>query len=77
MGLRPRELAAFHEILAWGREPNSNPVLRFFGSTIEDVADAYRTLAAEWKHLLPSGNNRAKVRMTGKDKVKVKESALG
>ena len=77
MGLRPRELAALHEILTWGREPNNNPVLRFFGSTFEDFSDACRTLAAKWKHLLPTGNNRVKVRMTGKDKVKVTESTLG
>jgi hypothetical protein len=77
MGLRPKELAALHEILTWGREPNNNPVLRFFGSTFEDFSDALRTLAAKWKHLLPTGNNRVKVRMTGKDKVKVKESTLG
>ena len=77
MGLRPKELAALHEILTWGREPNNNPVLRFFGSTFEDFSDACRTLAAKWKHLLPTGNNRVKVRMTGKDKVKVKESTLG
>ena len=54
-------------------------MLRFFGSTFEDVSDACRTLAAKWKHLLPTGtgNNRVKVRMTGKDKVNVKESTLG
>ena len=77
LGLRPRELAALHEVLTWGREPNNNPVLRFFGSTFEDFSDACRTLAAKWKHLIPTGNNRVKVRMTGKDKVKVKESTLG
>ena len=70
-------MAALHEILTWGREPNNNPVLRFFGSTFEDFSDACRTLAAKWKHLLPTGNNRVKVRMTGKDKVKVKETTLG
>ena len=52
-------------------------MLRFFGSTFEDFSDACSTLAAKWKHLLPTGNNRVKVRMTGKDKVKVKESTLG
>ena len=77
MGLRPKELAALHEILTWGRESGNNPVLRFFGSTFEDFSDACRTLAAKWKHLLPTGNNRVKVRMTGKDKVKVKETTLG
>ena len=77
MGLRPRELAALHEVLTWAREPNNNPVLRFFGSTFEDFSDACRTLAAKWKHLRPTGNKRVKVRMTGKDKVKVKESTLG
>ena len=78
MGLKPRELAALHECLAWGREPGNNPVLRFYGQTFEDFSDACRTLAAKWKHLLPTGNNRVKVRMTGKDRVKkVKESTLG
>ena len=77
MGLKPRELAALHECLTWGRQPGNNPVLRFFGTTFEDFSDACRTLAAKWKHLLPTGNNRVKVRMTGKDKVKVKESTLG
>ena len=77
MGLRPKELAALHEVLTWGREPGNNPVLRFFGSTFEDFSDACRTLAAKWKHLLPTGNNRVRVRMTGKDKVNVKESTLG
>ena len=77
MGLRPRELAALHEILMWGRELGNNSVLRFFGSTFEDFSDACRTLASKWKHLLPTGNNRVKVRMTGKDKVNVKESTLG
>ena len=73
----PKELAALHEILTWGREPNNNPVLRFFGSTFEDFSDACRTLAAKWKHLLATGNNRVRVRMTGKDKVHVKETTLG
>ena len=72
------ELAALHECLAWGREPGNDPVLRFYGQTFEDFSDACRTLAAKWKHLLPTGNNRVKVRMTGKDRVKnVKESTLG
>ena len=56
---------------------NECKVLRFFGSTFEDFSDACRTLASKWKHLLPTGNNRVRVRMTGKDKVKVKESTLG
>ena len=154
MGLKPRELAALHECLAWGREPGNNPVLRFYGQQFEDFSEACRTPAAKWKHLLPTGaisnsdfgnirdrflftrvlreimkkkkgwirmlrirtakrmvpehmsnsvvfplcfrivrffgplnkkaefdtvpgNNRVKVRMTGKDKVKVKESTLG
>ena len=77
MGLRPKELAALHETLTWGREPGNNPVLRFFGSMFEDFNDACRTLAAKWKHLLPTGKNRVKERMTGQDKVKVKETTLG
>ena len=77
MGLKPHELTALHECLTWGRQPGNNPVLRFFGTTFEDFSDACRTLAAKWKHLLPAGNNRVKVRMTGKDKVKVTESTLG
>ena len=154
MGLKPRDLAALHECLTWGREPGNNPVLRFYGQQFEDFSEACRTLAAKWKHLLPTGadsnsefgnirdrflfmrvlreimetkrglirmlrirrakrmvsehtantvvfpfcfrivrffgplnntaefeiatgNNRVKVRMTGKDKVKVKESTLG
>ena len=77
MGLRPREVAALNEISTWGREPGNNPVLRFFGSTFEDFSDACRTLAAKWKHLLPTGHSRVKVRMTGKDTVKVKEHTLG
>ena len=70
-------LSALHEILAWGREPGNNPVLRFFGQTFEDFSDACRTLAAKWKHVLPTGNNRVKVRVTGKDRLKAKESTLG
>ena len=65
MGLKPRELAALHECLAWGREPGNNPVLRFYGQTFEDFSDACRTLAAKWKHLLPTGNNRALPACTG------------
>ena len=77
MGLRQNELRALHECLAWGREPGNNPVLRFFGQTFEDFSDACRTLAAKFKHVLPKGSNRVKVRVTGKDRVKPKESSLG
>ena len=77
MGLKPSELSAVHEILAWGREPGNNHVLRFFGQTFEDFSDACRTLAAKFKHVLPTGNNRVKVRVTGRDKVLAKESTLG
>ena len=77
MGLRQNELRALHECLAWGREPGNNPVLRFFGQTFEDFSDACRTLAAKFKHVLPKGSNRVKVRVTGNDRVKPKESNLG
>ena len=77
LGLRPSELSAVHEILAWGRVPGNNNVLRFFGQTFEDFSDACRSLFSQFKHVLPHGNNRVKVRVTGKDKIKAKETSLG
>ena len=77
LGLRPSELSALHEILAWGRVPGNNNVLRFFGQTFEDFSDACRALFVQFKHVLPHGNNRVKVRVTGKDKIKAKETSLG
>ena len=52
-------------------------MLRFFGQTFEDFSDACRTLVAKFKHVLPTGNNRVRVRVTGKDKVNAKEASLG
>ena len=77
LGLKPKELEALHEILAWGREPGNNSVLRFFGQTFEDFSDACRTLVAKFKHVLPTGNNRVRVRVTGRDKINAKDSSLG
>jgi hypothetical protein len=77
LGLRPSELSALHEILAWGRVAGNNNVLRFFGAQFEEFSDACRAVFAQFKHLLPHGNNRVKVRVTGKDKVKSKEASLG
>ena len=77
MGLRPEEMRALHEILHWGRVPGHNPILRFYGNTFEDFSDACRALFAQFKHVLPKGNNRVKVRITGKDQLKGKEKELG
>ena len=77
MGLRPNELSALHEILQWGREGSNNPVLKFFGQTFEDFSDACRALFSQFKHVLPKGSNRVRVRVTGKDKLQAKESDLG
>ena len=52
-------------------------MLRFFGQTFEDFSDACRTLVAKFKNVLPTGNNRVRVRVTGKDKVNAKEASLG
>ena len=77
MGLRGNELRALHEVLQWGRVPGNNLILRFYGQTFEDFSDACRTLFAQFKHVLPKGSNRVKVRMTGKDQLKPKEKELG
>ena len=77
MGLRPEEMRALHEILHWGRVPGNNPILRFYGQTFEDFSNALRALFAQFKHVLPKGSNRVKVRMTGKDQLKPKEKELG
>ena len=77
MGLRPNELSALHEVLQWGRVPGNNPILRFYGQTFQDFSDACRALFAKFKNVLPKGNNRVKVRMTGKDQLKAKEKELG
>ena len=77
MGLRPEEMRALHEILHWGRVPGNNPILRFYGQTFEDFSDACRALFAQFKHVLPKGSNRVKVRITGRDQLKAKEKELG
>ena len=77
LGLRPNELRALHEVLQWGRVPGNNPILRFYGQTFQDFSDACRALFAQFKHVLPKGNCRVKVRMTGKDQLKAKEKELG
>ena len=77
MGLRPEEMRALHEILHWGRVPGNNPILRFYGQTFEDFSDACRALFTQFKHVLPKGSNRVKVRITGKDQLKAKEKELG
>jgi hypothetical protein len=77
LGLRPNELSALHEVLHWGRVPGNNPILRFYGQTFEDLSDACRALFAQFKHVLPKGSTRVKVRITGKDQLKPKEKELG
>ena len=51
--------------------------MRFYGQTFQDFSDACRALFAQFKHVLPKGNNRVKVRMTGKDQLKAKEKEIG
>ena len=75
--MRPSELSALHEILHWGRVNGNNPVLRFFGQTFEDFSDACRALFSQFKHVLPKGSNRVRVRVTGKDRLHAKEADLG
>jgi hypothetical protein len=41
------------------------------------LSDACRTLVAKFKHVLPTGNNRVRVRVTGRDKINAKDSSLG
>ena len=57
--------------------PGHNPILRFYGQIFEEFSDACRALFAQFKHVLPKGSNRVKVRMTGKDQLKAKEKELG
>jgi len=78
LGLRPEELDALHEIIIWGREHGNNKILAFFGQTLEDFSDACKAVSAKFKHILPRGNNSVRVRVTAKDKVRVrKEGNLG
>ena len=77
LGLRPSELSALHEILQWGRVSGNNPVLKFFGQTFEEFSDACRALFSQFKHVLPKGSNRVRVRVSGKDRLKAKETDLG
>ena len=70
-------MRALHEILHWGRVPGNIPILRFYGQTFEDFSDACRALFAQFKHVLPKGNNRVKVRITSKDQLKAKEKEIG
>ena len=77
LGLKPSELSALHEILQWGRVGGNNPVLKFFGQRFEEFSDACRALFSQFKHVLPKGSNRCRVRVTGKDRLKAKEADLG
>ena len=52
-------------------------VLKFFGQTFEDFSDACRALLAHFESVLPKGSNRARVRVSGKDQFKAKETDLG
>ena len=56
---------------------SNNPVLKFFGQSFEEFSNACRALFSQFKHVLPKGSNRVRVRLTGKDKLQAKESDLG
>ena len=60
-----------------GRVPGHNPILRFYGATFEEFSDACRAMFSQFKHVLPKGSNRVKVRISGKDQLKPKEKELG
>ena len=63
--------------LQWGRLSGNNPVLKLFGQTFEDFSEACRALLSQFKHVLPKGSNRVRVRVSGKDRLKAKETDLG
>ena len=57
---------------------NLGKCFRPAGQTLEDFSDACRTFASTFKALLPTGNNKVRIRVSAKDRVKkTKENTLG
>ena len=61
-----------------GGQPGNNKILAFFGQALEDFSDACKAVTSRFKDLLPKGSNCVEVRVSAKDRVKVRnEGSLG
>ena len=65
--LTPKETDALHEILTWGRQPGSNRILEFFGTTYEAFHGACGKIMERFRDVLPEGSRRARIRMTRRE----------
>ena len=71
------ELAAVHECLNWGRSEGNNKIFEFFGTVYESFSIACGTLMKKFEAILPTGCNRARIRMTNRVSRQPQEMELG
>ena len=75
-GFQPKEQAAIHEILTWGRQEGNNKILMFFGTALEAFHKACDKLMGRIRSVLPEGSLRARIRHTKRECREPREGTL-
>ncbi len=75
--LTSAELDALHECITWGRIKGNNPILYHWGNEIEQFSTACGVMMQNFRHILPTGNVKARIRASARPTLKPKEAELG
>ena len=75
--LTSAELDALHECITWGRIRGNTKILYHWGNEIDQFSTACGAMMQKFRHVLPTGNARARIRASARPTLKPKEGELG
>ena len=55
------------EVITWGRQPDNNKVLEFFGTEYEAFLNATQSLVDRFRNVIPEGTHQARIRCSKRE----------